>query len=203
MAQEHPTNYPGGELSRYVTITLLVFSELNTLPDGRFVQQPTKLLHTGLGLTRLVAVIQGTPTIFTTHLLLPIIKATTKNSAGKRYGASAQEHVSFKIIADTARTVTFAIGHGALPSNTGRGYVLRRYIRRAVLNGKLLGINTHFLYQLVPVVGEILHSYYPQILANQHFIQKVLTSTTARFRQTLHAGVNLLLQIVATLLQND
>ncbi len=172
------------------------------MPDGRFVEQPHKNIDTGMGLERLVAVIQGTPTIFETDLFMPIIKATEKMSAGKRYGASAQDDVSFKIIADHARTVTFAIGDGALPSNEGRGYVLRRLIRRAVLNGKKLGINHDFLYQLVPVVGEIMKSYYPQILANQPFIQKVIESEEARFRQTLDAGVNLLNQIVAELKQN-
>ncbi|EKQ01744.1 alanyl-tRNA synthetase [Lacticaseibacillus paracasei] len=123
-------------------------------------------------------------------------------SAGKRYGVSAQDDVSFKIIADHARTVTFAIGDGALPSNEGRGYVLRRLIRRAVLNGKKLGIDHDFLYQLVPVVGEIMKSYYPQILANQQFIQKVIESEEARFRQTLDAGVTLLNQIIADLKQD-
>ncbi|EKQ08669.1 alanyl-tRNA synthetase [Lacticaseibacillus paracasei] len=133
---------------------------------------------------------------------MPIIKATEKMSAGKRYGVSAQDDVSFKIIADHARTVTFAIGDGALPSNEGRGYVLRRLIRRAVLNGKKLGIDHDFLYQLVPVVGEIMKSYYPQILANQQFIQKVIESEEARFRQTLDAGVTLLNQIIADLKQD-
>jgi len=98
--------------------------------------------------------------------------------------------------------VTFAIGDGALPSNEGRGYVLRRLIRRAVLNGKKLGIDHDFLYQLVPVVGEIMKSYYPQILANQQFIQKVIESEEARFRQTLDAGVTLLNQIIADLKQD-
>ncbi|MFK5278509.1 alanine--tRNA ligase, partial [Lacticaseibacillus paracasei] len=143
-----------------------------------------------------------TPTIFETDLFMPIIKATEKMSAGKRYGVSAQDDVSFKIIADHARTVTFAIGDGALPSNEGRGYVLRRLIRRAVLNGKKLGIDHDFLYQLVPVVGEIMKSYYPQILANQQFIQKVIESEEARFRQTLDAGVTLLNQIIADLKQD-
>ncbi|MFT8501703.1 MAG: alanine--tRNA ligase, partial [Lacticaseibacillus paracasei] len=114
----------------------------------------------------------------------------------------AQDEVSFKIIADHARTVTFAICDGALPSNEGRGYVLRRLIRRAGLNGKKLGIDHDFLYQLVPVVGEIMKSYYPQILANQQFIQKVIESEEARFRQTLDAGVTLLNQIIADLKQD-
>ena len=128
----------------------------------KFLQcQLHKNIDTGMGLERLVAVIQGTPTIFETDLFMPIIKATEKMSAGKRYGVSAQDDVSFKIIADHARTVTFAIGDGALPSNEGRGYVLRRLIRRAVLNGKKLGIDHDFLYQLVPVVGEIMKSTLP------------------------------------------
>ncbi len=93
--------------------------------------------------------------------------------------------------------MTFAIGDGALPSNEGRGYVLRRLIRRAVLNGKKLGIEKDFLYQLVPVVGEIMQSYYPEVLKNKDFIEKVIRSEEARFRETLDAGVTMLNQTIA------
>lgn len=115
----------------------------------------------------------------------------------KKYNANDKDDVSFKIIADHARTVTFAIGDGALPSNEGRGYVLRRLIRRAVLNGKKLGIEKDFLYQLVPVVGEIMQSYYPEVLKNKDFIEKVIRSEEARFRETLDAGVTMLNQTIA------
>ncbi|WP_461214337.1 alanine--tRNA ligase [Lacticaseibacillus sp. GG6-2] len=202
IAEDDPENYPGGENERYEEIWNLVFSEFNHLPDGRYVEQPHKNIDTGMGLERLVSVIQGTRTNFETDLFMPIIEKTETLSAGKKYNANAKDDVSFKIIADHARTVTFAIGDGALPSNEGRGYVLRRLIRRAVLNGKKLGIEADFLYQLVPVVGEIMKSYYPEVLQNQEFIQKVIRSEEARFRETLDAGVALLNQTIADLKHN-
>ncbi|WP_390404979.1 alanine--tRNA ligase [Lacticaseibacillus jixiensis] len=199
--EDDPENYPGGENERYEEIWNLVFSEFNHLPDGRYVEQPHKNIDTGMGLERLVSVIQGTRTNFETDLFMPIIKQTEAMSAGKKYNANAKDDVSFKIIADHARTVTFAIGDGALPSNEGRGYVLRRLIRRAVLNGKKLGIDNDFLYQLVPVVGQIMQSYYPEVLKNKDFIEKVIRSEEARFRETLDAGVALLNQTIADLKQ--
>ncbi|KRM71544.1 alanine--tRNA ligase [Lacticaseibacillus brantae] len=199
LPEDDPESYPGGENERYLEVWNIVFSEFNHLPDGRYVEQPHKNIDTGMGLERLVSVIQNTKTNFETDLFMPIIEATQKLSAGKAYGQNDKDDVSFKIIADHARTVTFAIGDGALPSNEGRGYVLRRLIRRAVLNGKKLGIEQDFLYELVPVVGEIMQSYYPEILDNQAFIQKVIRSEEARFRETLDAGVNLLNQSIADL----
>ncbi|WP_179395984.1 alanine--tRNA ligase [Lacticaseibacillus absianus] len=199
VAEDDPENYPGGENERYLEIWNIVFSEFNHLPDGRFVEQPHKNIDTGMGLERLVSVIQNTKTNFETDLFMPIIRKTEALSDGRKYGADAKDDVSFKIIADHARTVTFAIGDGALPSNEGRGYVLRRLIRRAVVNAKKLGIDQAFLYQLVPVVGEIMASYYPEILKNQDFIQKVIRSEEDRFRETLDAGFSLLDQTIADL----
>lgn len=197
VAEDDPENYPGGENERYEEIWNIVFSEFNHLPDGRYVDQPHKNIDTGMGLERLVSVIEGTRTNFETDLFMPIIEKTESLSAGKQYNANDKDDVSFKIIADHARTVTFAIGDGALPSNEGRGYVLRRLIRRAVLNGKKLGIEKDFLYQLVPVVGEIMQSYYPEVLKNKDFIEKVIRSEEARFRETLDAGVTMLNQTIA------
>ncbi|KRL47174.1 alanine--tRNA ligase [Lacticaseibacillus manihotivorans] len=197
IAEDDPENYPGGENERYEEIWNIVFSEFNHLPDGRYVDQPHKNIDTGMGLERLVSVIEGTRTNFETDLFMPIIEKTESLSAGKKYNANDKDDVSFKIIADHARTVTFAIGDGALPSNEGRGYVLRRLIRRAVLNGKKLGIEKDFLYQLVPVVGEIMQSYYPEVLKNKDFIEKVIRSEEARFRETLDAGVTMLNQTIA------
>ncbi|WP_125709529.1 alanine--tRNA ligase [Lacticaseibacillus porcinae] len=197
VAEDDPENYPGGENERYEEIWNIVFSEFNHLPDGRYVDQPHKNIDTGMGLERLVSVIEGTRTNFETDLFMPIIEKTESLSAGKKYNANDKDDVSFKIIADHARTVTFAIGDGALPSNEGRGYVLRRLIRRAVLNGKKLGIEKDFLYQLVPVVGEIMESYYPEVLKNKDFIEKVIRSEEARFRETLDAGVTMLNQTIA------
>lgn len=199
LPEDDPESYPGGENERYEEIWNIVFSQYNHLPDGRYVDQPHKNIDTGLGLERLVSVIQGTKTNFETDLFLPIIKATEKLSAGKTYGKGGQDDVAFKIIADHARTVTFAIGDGALPSNEGRGYVLRRLIRRAAVNGRRLGIEGAFLYKLVPVVGDIMESYYPEINRNKAFIQKVIRSEEDRFAETLDAGLNLLNQTIADL----
>ena len=197
--EDDPENYPGGENERYLEIWNIVFSQFNHLPDGRIVDQPHKNIDTGMGLERVVSVIQNTKTNFETDLFMPIIKAVEELSDGKKYGANDADDVSFKIIADHARTVTFAIGDGALPSNEGRGYVLRRLIRRAIVNGKKLGINDDFLYKLVPVVGRIMESYYPEVLKNQAFIQKVIESEEARFRSSLDAGMSMLDSVMAKL----
>ena len=197
VAEDDPENYPGGENERYLEIWNIVFSQFNHLPDGRIVDQPHKNIDTGMGLERVVSVVQNAPTNFETDLFLPLIKQTEEMSAGKHYGDNATDDVAFKIIADHARAVTFAIGDGALPSNEGRGYVLRRLIRRAVVNGKRLGINHDFLYLLVPTVGKIMESYYPEVLQNKDFIQKVIQSEEARFRQSLDAGINMLDGVMA------
>ena len=199
LPEDDPENYPGGENERYEEIWNIVFSQYNHLSDGRYVDQPHKNIDTGMGLERLVSVIQGTKTNFETDLFMPIIKATEKMSAGHVYGEDKQADVAFKIIADHARTVTFAIGDGALPSNEGRGYVLRRLIRRAAVNGSRLGIQGAFLYKLVPVVGEIMASYYPEINRNQDFIEKVIHSEEDRFQETLNAGMALLSQTITEL----
>ncbi|KRN27452.1 alaS protein [Lactobacillus selangorensis] len=197
VSEDDPENYPGGENERYLEIWNIVFSEFNHLPDGRYVDQPHKNIDTGMGLERIVSIIQDAPTNFETDLFMPIIHATEKMSAGKVYGQNAKDDESFKIIADHARAITFAIGDGALPSNEGRGYVIRRLIRRAALNGKQLGIDHPFLYQLVPVVGEIMKSAYPDVLAQKDYIAKVIESEEKRFGVTLDDGVTLLNQIIA------
>lgn len=192
---DDPENYPGGENERYLEIWNIVFSEFNHLPDGRYVEQPHKNIDTGMGLERVVSVIQEAPTNFETDLFMPLIKKTEELSH-KKYGDNEADDTSFKIIADHARTVTFAIGDGALPSNEGRGYVLRRLIRRADLNGQRLGIKGAFLYQLVPVVGEIMKSYYPEILDQKDYIAKVIRSEEERFQATLADGMVLLNQTI-------
>ncbi|QFP80050.1 alanine--tRNA ligase [Latilactobacillus graminis] len=196
VAEDDPENYPGGENERYLEVWNIVFSEFNHLPNGEYVEQPHKNIDTGMGLERLVAIIQAAPTNFETDLFMPLINATAALSQNKQYGANAADDIAFKIIADHARAVTFAIGDGAMPANEGRGYVLRRLIRRAILNGKKLGINEAFMYQLVPIVGEIMQSYYPDVLAQEEFIAKVIRSEEDRFRETLNDGLHLLNQAI-------
>lgn len=192
VAPDDPENYPGGENERYLEVWNIVFSEFNHKPDGTYAPLPHKNIDTGMGLERLVSVVQQTKTNFETDLFLPIIQATEKLSANKHYGKDRQTDVSFKVIADHARAVTFAISDGALPSNVGRGYVLRRLIRRATVHGKKLGIDQPFLYQLVPVVGKIMASYYPEILKQKAYIAKVIKAEEDRFNHTLNDGLKLL-----------
>lgn len=197
VADDDPENYPGGENERYLEIWNIVFSEFNHLPDGSFVEQPHKNIDTGMGLERVVSIIQDAPTNFETDLFMPLIHKTEAMSGQFKYGQDPKTDIAFKIIADHARAVSFAIGDGAMPSNEGRGYVLRRLIRRAVLNGRRLGINQSFLYQLVPVVGEIMESYYPEVRDQQAFIAIVIKSEEERFSETLTDGLALLNDLIA------
>ncbi|MCH4010299.1 alanine--tRNA ligase [Companilactobacillus sp.] len=199
LAEDDPENYPGGENERYLEVWNIVFSELNHLPSGKYVEQPHKNIDTGMGLERLVSIMQGTKTNFETDLFMPIIKQVETLSDGKKYDDNDADDISFKIIADHARTVSFAVGDGALPSNEGRGYVIRRLIRRAVLNGKKLGIDGPFLYKLVPTVGKIMESYYPEVSQQQEFISKTIEVEEKRFSETLNDGLKLLNGVIDSL----
>lgn len=197
VAEDDPENFPGGENARYLEIWNIVFSQYNHLANGKYVDQPHKNIDTGMGLERVVSVIQDAPTNFETDLFMPIIKQTEKLSDCKQYNKVAEDDVAFKIIADHVRAVSFAIADGALPSNSGRGYVLRRLIRRADLNGKRLGIKGAFLYKLVGVVGEIMKSHYPEVVDQQAFVEKVIKNEEDRFQETLSSGLNLLDSLIS------
>ncbi|CAM3988844.1 alanine--tRNA ligase [Catellicoccus marimammalium] len=192
LPEDHPESYPGGENERYLEIWNLVFSEFNHTPEHTYEPLPHKNIDTGMGLERMVSIIQDAPTNFETDLFLPIIHATEELADGVKYGEDEEQKVSFKVIADHIRAVSFAIGDGALPSNEGRGYVLRRLIRRAVMHGKKLGIHKPFLYTLVPVVGHIMESYYPEVLEKREFIEKVIRMEEERFYETMNDGLHIL-----------
>jgi len=193
--ESDPELYPGGENERYLEVWNLVFSEFNHNPDGTYTPLPKKNIDTGMGLERMASVVQNVPTNFDTDLFMPIIRGTEEIS-GEKYGASKEKDVSFKVIADHIRTVAFAIGDGALPSNEGRGYVLRRLLRRAVRYAKQININRPFMYELVPVVGEIMQDFYPQVKEKEDFIQKVIKNEEERFHETLHEGLAILSQVI-------
>ncbi|MDP4164358.1 MAG: alanine--tRNA ligase, partial [Bacillota bacterium] len=176
---EDPELYPGGENDRYLEVWNLVFSQFNHNPDGTYTPLPKKNIDTGMGLERMASVVQNVPTNFETDLFMPIIRSTEEIS-GAKYGEDKEIDVAFKVIADHIRTVAFAIGDGALPSNEGRGYVLRRLLRRAVRYAKQIGINRPFMYDLVPVVGEIMNDFYPEVKEKTEFIQKVIKNEEER-----------------------
>ncbi|TWI56300.1 alanine--tRNA ligase [Halalkalibacter nanhaiisediminis] len=193
--ENDPELYPGGENDRYLEVWNLVFSQFNHNPDGTYTPLPKKNIDTGMGLERMVSVIQDVPTNFETDLFMPIIQATEQLSS-VAYGKDADKDISFKVIADHVRTVTFAVADGALPSNEGRGYVLRRLLRRAVRYAKLIDINRPFMYELVPVVGEIMVDFYPEVKDKTEFVQKVIKNEEERFHETLHEGLSILEKIL-------
>ena len=190
-----PELYPGGENERYLEIWNLVFSEFNHNPDGTYTPLPKKNIDTGMGLERITSVVQNVETNFDTDLFMPIIRATEEIS-NTEYGKENQTDVAFKVIADHIRTVAFAVGDGALPSNEGRGYVLRRLLRRAVRYAKQININRPFMYELVPVVGEIMVDFYPTVKEKQDFIEKVVKNEEERFHETLHEGLTILFDVI-------
>ena len=190
-----PELYPGGENERYLEIWNLVFSEFNHNPDHTYTPLPKQNIDTGMGLERMASVVQDVPTNFDTDLFIPIIRQTEQIS-GKTYRANDVDDTAFKVIADHIRTVAFAIGDGALPSNEGRGYVLRRLLRRAVRFAKQLGIEKPFLHELVPVVGKIMQDFYPEVTEKQDFIMRVIKNEEERFHETLHDGLAILEKVI-------
>lgn len=193
--ESDPELYPGGENDRYLEVWNLVFSEFNHNPDGTYTPLPKKNIDTGMGLERMASVVQNVPTNFDTDLFMPIIRATEEIS-GAKYGNGKESDVAFKVIADHIRTVAFAIGDGALPSNEGRGYVLRRLLRRAVRYAKQININRPFMFELVPVVGEIMVDFYPEVKNKTDFIQKVIKNEEERFHETLNEGLQILAAVI-------
>ena len=200
--EDDPENYPGGENERYLEIWNIVFSQFNHTPEDTYEPLPHKNIDTGMGLERVVSIFENAPTNFETDLFLPLIKQTEEFSDSKKYGSNASDDIQFKIIADHIRTITFAIGDGALPSNMGRGYVIRRLLRRAVVAGKKLGIDEPFLAKMVPIVGKIMKDYYPDVLENADYIASVIKSEEDRFSATLNGGLNLLNNVIAEAKEN-
>lgn len=200
--------YPGGENERYLEIWNLVFSQFNHNPDHTYTPLPKQNIDTGMGLERIVSVVQNVPTNFDTDLFMPIIEKI-EEFANRRYkrpnevdlaeifGSQEDVNTPFKVIADHIRTVAFAIGDGALPSNEGRGYVLRRLLRRAVRYAKQIGIEKPFMFELVPTVGAIMQDFYPEVTEKQEFIQRVIKNEEVRFHETLDGGLSIFNEVVA------
>lgn len=189
-----PECYPGGENERFLEVWNVVFSEFNHNKDGSYTPLPNKNIDTGAGLERFASILQDAPSNFDTDLFQPII-AKTSEIAKVKYGENTENDVAMKVIADHIRTVSFAVADGVLPSNEGRGYVIRRLLRRAVRYGKMLGLDRPFMFGLVEVVGEIMGSYYTDIITKREFIEKVIRNEEERFHETLSDGLAILANI--------
>ncbi|MFD1177031.1 alanine--tRNA ligase [Paenibacillus puldeungensis] len=189
-----PECTPGGENERFLEVWNLVFSQFNHNKDGSYTPLPNKNIDTGAGLERFASILQNVNSNFDTDLFQPII-ARTAAMAGVTYGETEEVDVALKVIADHIRTVAFAVADGVLPSNEGRGYVIRRLLRRAVRYGKLIGLNKPFMFGLVETVGDIMGTYYTDVVTKREFIEKVIRSEEERFHETLTDGLAILAEI--------
>jgi alanyl-tRNA synthetase len=180
------------ENDRYIELWGIVFSQFNAVngvPREKYKELPSKNIDTGSGLERIACILQGTPTNFETDLFMPIIHATEKIS-----GVKYQEPnlMAFRVIADHARCLTFALSDGATFSNEGRGYVLRRIIRRAMRYGQKLGIKKPFMHELVQVVADNYKNFYPELEGHVNEVSKMILSEEEKFLKTLTAGEEML-----------
>ena len=176
---------------RFLEIWNLVFTEFDKKEDGSLGPLAQKNIDTGMGLERLAAVCQGRFSNFETDLFMPIIKDAAEK-CGVKYGVTEKQDVSLRVIADHARSVTFLIGDGVLPSNEGRGYVLRRVIRRAIRHGRLLGMKEPFLFKTVPVVIDIMGGAYPEIVSRKEYITQIIKMEEDKFQETMDKGLEML-----------
>lgn len=186
---------PGCDCDRFLEVWNLVFMQYDRDDKGNLHPLPKKNIDTGMGLERVASILQNTETNFETDLVFPIVQKGAE-LAGLTYNSTSKEAIPLKIIADHARAVMFLINDGVLPSNEGRGYVLRRLIRRAVRYGRLLGIEKLFLVEIVIEAINIMSESYPEIDENKNFICKVCKSEEERFSNTLKSGLAVLADVI-------
>ena len=190
-----PDCKPGCDCDRYMEIWNNVFSQFNNDGKGNYTELAQKNIDTGMGLERLACVMQGVDNMFEVDTIRRILDTVCK-VADKRYGENAKDDISIRVITDHIRSSTFMICDGIIPSNEGRGYVLRRIIRRAARHSKLLGINHAFLSELCDVVIEDNCGAYPELSEKKDYIKKVIGMEEERFDATIDAGLSILSNLV-------
>ena len=190
-----PDCKPGCDCDRYMEIWNNVFSQFNNDGKGNYTELAQKNIDTGMGLERLACVMQGVDNMFEVDTIRRILDTVCK-VADKKYGENAKDDISIRVITDHIRSSTFMICDGIIPSNEGRGYVLRRIIRRAARHSKLLGINHAFLSELCDVVIEDNCGAYPELAEKKDYIKKVIGMEEERFDATIDAGLSILSNLV-------
>ena len=188
---DRPDCQVGCECDRYLEIWNLVFMQFNRDAAGQMNPLPKPSIDTGMGLERIVSVLQDTATNYETDLILPIIR-TASELSGHAYGETPGGDIALKVIADHSRSAAFLIGDGVLPANEGRGYVLRRIMRRAIRYGRNLGLTHPFLHQTAAVVCDLMKPAYPELADAEAFITNVIRNEEQRFSETLDYGLRLL-----------
>ncbi len=192
-----PDCAPGCECQRFSEIWNLVFTQYNQDRDGYRTLLPKPNIDTGMGLERTVAVMQGKMSVYDTDIFVPLMNKISELS-GKRYDADDASGNAMRVIAEHGRGLAFLIGDGVIPSNEGRGYVLRRLLRRAALFGRKLGLDKPFLSEIAETTIWQMKHVYPELEQRQGFILKVIQLEEARFSETLNTGLELLDNIVGT-----
>ena len=186
---------PDCDCGRFLELWNLVFMQYDRDSSGKLTPLPKPSIDTGLGLERLTSVLQGKDSNYHTDLVYPYVEEAAA-IAGIEYGASGESDVSLQVIADHVRAITFLIADGVLPSNEGRGYVLRRIMRRAARHGKILGIDDPFLFRICPVVGQNMGEAFPEIIQSMDTVVKVAHMEEERFSRTLDQGLRRLSELV-------
>jgi len=186
------------ECDRYLELWNLVFTQFDRDESGNLNPLPNPNIDTGMGLERLATVMQGVSSNYDSDFFTEIIGSIEKIS-GKKYKENEDHDTSIRVIADHSRAITFLMGDGVLPGNEGRGYVLRRTLRRAARHGKLLDINKPFLHEVVPVVINVMKEAYPDLIDKESFIRKVVINEEERFIDTLDNGLKILNEEAALL----
>lgn len=181
----------GCDCDRFLELWNLVFMQFNRFADGTMEKLPKPSIDTGMGLERVAAVLQGKFNNYDSDLFTPVI-AKLETLSGRSYGSNASDDTAMRVIADHARATTFLVADGVLPSNEGRGYVLRRIMRRAVRYGKNLGLEKPFLDLVTKVVSGSMVEAYPHLKDNGDLLTKVVNNEEARFRETLEHGLDIL-----------
>ena len=186
-----PTCGVGCDCDRYMEIWNLVFSQFDADGKGHYERLARPNIDTGMGLERLACVMQGVGNLFEVDTVQSVLHHV-EHIAGKTYGANAKDDISIRVITDHIRSCTFMVSDGILPSNEGRGYVLRRLLRRAARHGRMLGIRRPFLVELVETVIQSSESAYPELREHDAYIKKVIGTEEANFARTIDAGMNIL-----------
>ncbi len=180
-----------GDCARFIELWNLVFIQYNRREDRTLEELPAKHVDTGLGLERITAVLQGVLSNYDIDFMRGLI-AAAEALAGKKYGRDSVQDISFRVIADHARAVSFLIADGVAPSNEGRGYVLRRLLRRAARHGRVIGLTEPFLYQIAATVADVMGDAYPELRQEKGRIREVIRGEEERFSETLEKGLGLL-----------
>jgi alanyl-tRNA synthetase len=187
---------PGSDGERFLEYWNLVFMQYDQEPEGVLTPLPAKNIDTGLGLNRLAAIMQGTTSVFETDQIRPLVTLGEELS-GRRYGESQDTDRAMRILADHTRGMCFLVADGVVPSNEDRGYVLRRLMRRAIVQGRRIGVEAPFLHRFADVVHELMGSAYPELHEQRDTIAMWLRTEEEAFNRTLEQGMRLLDEVIA------